>query len=620
MPGWIHLVSLALSTNFMWCARVRKHVAEKNQEVKLLQWNVFEDGLADTPGNIGLKKSFDEKFSALLKVLAGKTFVGFKKVRSYKTLPPIAAIDSTKALFGYIDVMYSAMYHTFGGEARLAVDAERSKNEPDLRNSIRTLFLQTSYDEISQEWTAPAFEEEVAKATDNEAVIDIIHGFKAQAFSSQGYLTWAKDLMNGNVLKAWKRKDNIWNDKWLTDLNIFMTKFEALDTLPASEQTAVSTFVKVTRGSPGPNPMTSMIEIFVNDEGDVQHIRSMTFQSALWFLLVQMCKHAQNNPRADEAIKNFLRSKSIPEAPEKRAFEIFKVVLNALEDWYAISNIKARHAIVKDIIGTSNPDIATLVEYDQEWQKLSVPAQFAVEARGSAAIMYNRHTFDCLSEFNNVTEMVDDNAPKANCVRVLQRKADKALFLVAAVHFESGESRDARKAGLRQKQMKAILGHLKSLALAAKEDGQMGKIILGGDFNAMAEEFVYGTEKDFWTSRAVTAVTPSLERPAEDSTPVLAPDPAFAAIVSDSLHLTDESLFLHQVSSTPADGCSRAGKSGMVIDFMVVGSLDASLTIPSQPLSIAGRSEVLGSPCESVSNAVRKFGSDHLPVGGKVVM
>jgi hypothetical protein len=50
---------------------------------------------------------------------------------------------------GYIDVVYSVVYHTLGGEARVVgADGTVPPPGPDLLgNSVRTLFLCTTVDE-----------------------------------------------------------------------------------------------------------------------------------------------------------------------------------------------------------------------------------------------------------------------------------------------------------------------------------------------------------------------------------------------------------------------------------------------------------------------------------------
>ena len=43
---------------------------------RFLQWNVFEDGLADTPASIGFSSDFSQRLSALLRVLSDSSGAG----------------------------------------------------------------------------------------------------------------------------------------------------------------------------------------------------------------------------------------------------------------------------------------------------------------------------------------------------------------------------------------------------------------------------------------------------------------------------------------------------------------------------------------------------------------
>ena len=97
--------------------------------LRLLHWNVFEDGLADTPASVGFTDAFSNSFSKLLAVLsastedgegsAPSTFYGFSKTRDFSELPDVTPIDSTASFFGFIDIVYTLIYHTLGGEAAL---------------------------------------------------------------------------------------------------------------------------------------------------------------------------------------------------------------------------------------------------------------------------------------------------------------------------------------------------------------------------------------------------------------------------------------------------------------------------------------------------------------------
>ena len=97
-------------------------------KVRLLHSNVFEDGLADTPASVGFSDDFSRRFSRLLSIVSDSgdgggalaTFYGFVKTRDFSELPEVTPIDSTSSFFGFIDIVYTLIYHTLGGEAALA--------------------------------------------------------------------------------------------------------------------------------------------------------------------------------------------------------------------------------------------------------------------------------------------------------------------------------------------------------------------------------------------------------------------------------------------------------------------------------------------------------------------
>lgn len=85
---------------------------------RFVQWNVFEDGLSDAPGTIGLSATFRAQLDELLQTLcnsgAGEPFLGFSKSRNFFTLPPTVPLNSASRLFGHVDVLYCSVYHHIG--------------------------------------------------------------------------------------------------------------------------------------------------------------------------------------------------------------------------------------------------------------------------------------------------------------------------------------------------------------------------------------------------------------------------------------------------------------------------------------------------------------------------
>jgi len=127
---------------------------------RVVQWNVFEDGLTNAPGNIGWSAAFATRIDDLIHALSlgenGRRFYGFKPTRDFTVVPSVVVIDSGSRLFGYIDVAYASIYHSLGGEVLL------DGGGPSLGNSLRTLYLKATRDEErGGRWETPEFRAEV---------------------------------------------------------------------------------------------------------------------------------------------------------------------------------------------------------------------------------------------------------------------------------------------------------------------------------------------------------------------------------------------------------------------------------------------------------------------------
>ena len=76
-------------------------------EVRVLHFNVFEDGLADTPAAIGFRAGFKAELDRVLATLCddgqGRLLTGFEKTRDFQRLPPTIPLNHTAAFFGHID-------------------------------------------------------------------------------------------------------------------------------------------------------------------------------------------------------------------------------------------------------------------------------------------------------------------------------------------------------------------------------------------------------------------------------------------------------------------------------------------------------------------------------------
>ena len=209
--------------------------ASASTSLRVLQMNVFEDGLTDAPAAIGLSPEFAGRLGMLLRALGddgqGAAFLGFKPSRDMSMLPPLTPVNSAASLFGYIDVVYNILYHTLGGEARVVgADGAVPPPGPDLGNSLRTLFLCSTVDE-SGAWATPRFEaaleKTVASVDDAAGAAEGIRSMRERTLDpAHGTLSWGRRTVEG----IWKRTNNVWRDKWCRDLHAFLVPPAAADT------------------------------------------------------------------------------------------------------------------------------------------------------------------------------------------------------------------------------------------------------------------------------------------------------------------------------------------------------------------------------------------------------
>jgi hypothetical protein len=174
-------------------ARQQRQLRGRKPPLRIVHWNVFEDGLNQAPLAIGLDAAFTTRLDALLAALGGagdgagddgctdgvadRRFMGFDKARDFTQVPAAVPIDSTARLLGFVDVVYSAFYHVMGGELHFDDDSgsgtDRGRGSaadsagsmplppppapPHLRMALRTLFLRTEQTSDGV-WHAPDFE------------------------------------------------------------------------------------------------------------------------------------------------------------------------------------------------------------------------------------------------------------------------------------------------------------------------------------------------------------------------------------------------------------------------------------------------------------------------------
>ena len=171
-----------------------------------------------------------------------------------------------------------------------------------------------------------------------------------------------------------------------------------------------------------------------------------------------------------------------------------------------------------------------------------------------------------------------------------------------------------------------MLEEISEQAQALAAAGQRCVVVVGGDLNAVREEFVLGNAPPFFDHAAVQAVRPKLELPpvAADISPP--PRPAVARVAAEDGTLRFlcpgvDGGELREGSSSTRDGygaaaCTRAGYT-MWIDFVMVGAVGAPAlraTATPHAVATAAESAACADSGDGVYQAVTRFGSDHLPV------
>ena len=183
---------------------------------------------------------------------------------------------------------------------------------------------------------------------------------------------------------------------------------------------------------------------------------------------------------------------------------------------------------------------------------------------------------------------------------------------------------------LRAVQMRALLEELDALGAGLRAAGLRAVLLVGGDLNAVREEFVHGNGDAFYASDGVRAIRPALKRPAHGGEVAAAAtlwgeaaQPLASLGTDGALRLACASAdggWLREASAAPAAeagaaavACTRSGSS-MCIDFLLIGAIGTTCT--SAPLAIvpAADVEACADAVDGTRLAITKWGSDHLPV------
>ena len=343
-----------------------------SSKVRVVQWNVLEDGLSDTPHAISFPPAFVTAFDALASELSmdadGRPFFGFSTSRDFTALPEVVPIDSLHALMGFVDVLYNACYHATGGEAQL--------DGVTLGNTLRTLFLTsaltdaTAAPSMANAWACSAFESELHKATAGLGDVEVARArlweVRGQIFEPRhGTLRWpgalaARIAKRGSPLyRTWMGLDRS-HQPIFRGLRLFYAPTEtALD----DERTAsaLRRFCRVVRaGAPATTPSTdleasleggegggegqgggegggegdgarALIEMVLAPDDTLLSLRTPTLAAALHWLVQRMCEHAGNNPRAAAAVAAFCATCPVGEG-SAAASVVSTAVANTIAD------------------------------------------------------------------------------------------------------------------------------------------------------------------------------------------------------------------------------------------------------------------------------------------------
>ena len=196
------------------------------------------------------------------------------------------------------------------------------------------------------------------------------------------------------------------------------------------------------------------------------------------------------------------------------------------------------------------------------------------------------------------------------------------MALVVAVHFDSGLPMKTSVVKKRAQSLRRVLTVLEAALTELHAANEKCLVFLGGDFNAVREEFVYGNTDEFYSCEGVCALKPDYLKPiGEHFCTRSLPCASLGDLGQlklccggcESGELTEASWSRQE----GADLTTRAGASKLIIDFVMVGvSTGGGLSCSTKPVIIPTAQQL--TECSDLSDGLRKsaahFGSDHLPV------
>lgn len=144
------------------------------------------------------------------------------------------------------------------------------------------------------------------------------------------------------------------------------------------------------------------------------------------------------------------------------------------------------------------------------------PSPAQEEPKGSVHAAGERRGGGGGTAVQEVLARADSVAPKSSCVALLRRRSDhppSPYLLVVALHLASAPPSDSPIVALRRLQLHALLEEVGGVCDQLRARGCPCKVLVGGDFNAVREELVYGNGDDFFACKAVSSTRPPWQRP-----------------------------------------------------------------------------------------------------------
>ena len=353
--------------------------------------NVWEDGLTLAPGAVGFSPAFRARLDALLHSLCycpttgQPSLYGFSKARDFAVLPPAAPIDSTSALLGCVDVVYTVLYHALGGQVQLAPREEapgdntargfdRTETRQKIGNAMRTLFLSSTRNPDGT-WSTPDFGLQFAEQKLCETTRQDLRKVQTRVFDTRaGTLTWDR----ATATRFWKRGKNVLWDKWESTTEGPLVFIDGRSSSPSQEINEALQLCcrRIEKICPHDAGMRTLLEIELDENGSsIECIRSLTFQASLLLILERLCERSMHRPDASSALCSFAGIDRAPDGFRDRAQLVFAPLSSAITQWARHSSLDpCRHAAVCRMIEEHSPGVVTMVEYDAVWRSLPTPA------------------------------------------------------------------------------------------------------------------------------------------------------------------------------------------------------------------------------------------------------